>query len=338
MNLNSRLELLSQLKDWMKDLVTDEWKSIFEKAYHHNLWFTETEIKRSIGNIRDHFLDEKSLSQLPSLYNLEQKDTKSIGLIMAGNIPLVGFHDVLATFLTNNISIIKLSDKDNILLPFILEKMISMEPKVAKYFETVEKLKDYDAVIATGSDNTARYFQEYFQNVPHIIRANRSSVAVLDGSESSTDYENLSHDVFYYYGMGCRSVSKLYVPVGYSFNSLLDVFSENESVMMNNKYANNFDYNLAMYLLNRDDIYQGTNIILRKDNALASRIACLNFEFYETIDDVKIDIQNRRDKIQCIVGSQNKSDLETVAFGQSQFPHLLDFADDVDTFAFLTGL
>lgn len=256
---------------------------------------------------------------------------KTIGIVMAGNIPLAGFHDFLAAFISGHRQIIKPSSKDTHLIYTIVEKLKEWEPETANYIAFSEQLKNCDAYIATGSNNSARYFDYYFAKYPHIIRRNRTSAAILTGNESTAELEQLADDVYLYFGLGCRNVTKIYVPRNYDFIPLLEAFKKYNRLFDNHKYKNNYDYQLAIMIINK--IYYMTNgsILLREDPSLFSPISQLNYEFYDDVYQVKNSLQNNND-IQCVVGT------EFIPFGQAQKPALSDYADKANTLKFLTDL
>ena len=256
---------------------------------------------------------------------------------MAGNIPLVGFHDFLSVLISGHSVLVKQSSNDKNLLPFLAKYLEYIEPELkGKITFTEQKLDNFDAVIATGSNNTARYFEYYFKDKPSIIRKNRNSVAVITGNESEQDFENLSEDVFRYFGLGCRSVSKLFVPKGYDFDTFFKGMYNQQEIINNAKYANNYDYNKAVYLMSEFDILENGFLMIKEDESYASPIASVFYEYYENTDDLKIKLWEEREKIQCVVA---KGFIENeIAFGQTQHPQLWDYADGVNTLEFLSKI
>lgn len=253
---------------------------------------------------------------------------------MAGNIPLVGFHDLLAVLITGNKALIKLSGNDKILLPLVTDYLKHIEPQLENCIQfTEEKMVDFDAVIATGSNNTARYFEYYFGKKPNIIRKNRNSVAVLTGDETKAELNALGEDIFRYYGLGCRSVSKLFVPTDYNFDLFFQAIYEYRDIMNLAKYANNYDYNKAVYLMSEFKILDNGFLMLKKDSSYSSPIASLFYEHYADLTSLKKRLENDKEKIQCIVGSRVNSN--EVKFGETQKPALSDYADGIDTVEFL---
>ncbi|HJU45164.1 MAG TPA: acyl-CoA reductase, partial [Chitinophagaceae bacterium] len=279
------------------------------------------------------FLQEDSLSAFAARYNLpgEIETPKTVGLVMAGNIPLVGFHDFLCVFLSGHNVVIKPSSKDNILIKHLAAKLYQWEITVQNQVSFSELLKGCDAHIATGSNNSARYFDYYFKKYPHIIRRNRTSVAILTGEETPEQLEWLSDDVHLYFGMGCRNVTKLYVPEGYDFAPLLESFRKYSYFADHNKYKNNYDYQLAIHLLNKQYYMTNGSILLSENTSLFSPISQLNYSFYENAPSLGKELTANND-VQCIVGAGH------VVFGQTQSPSLTDYADGVDTMEFLSEL
>ena len=279
-------------------------------------------------------LTPPDLERWLSAYDLNNNKPKTVALIMAGNIPLVGFHDFLSTLITGNKVLVKLSSNDKILLPFIAEYLIEAEPLLKDQISFSEgKLEDFDAVIATGSDNTSRYFEHYFGKKPNIIRRNRNSVAILSGNETNEELAALGEDIFRYYGLGCRSVSKLFVPINYKFDTLFEALYPFNRIIDQHKYANNYDYNKAVYLMSLFKILENGFLMLKEDKNYASPIATVFYEFYESPEELKIRLTNEKDRIQCLVANGFMAD--EVPFGQTQKPSLTDYADNIDTVDFL---
>lgn len=331
MNLQNRIELLQRLRDY---LITndEEWQINKTNASFHNGWFTVDFIDLAVDNICTAFLDKDKMEQWASFYHLDDNiGVKNIGIVMAGNIPLVGFHDFLSVFISGHRQTIKLSTKDNILLKHLVTKMSEWEPQVNALVRFEELLKGCDAYIATGSNNAARYFEQYFSKYPHIIRKNRTSVAVLTGNESPDELALLADDVHQYFGLGCRNVTRVLVPVGYDFVPMLRSFDKYLYFKDHNKYKNNYDYQLSIALLN--NLFYMTNgaTLLMENDSNFSPISQLNYSFYDDINAVQAALGNN-DDIQCICGPQ------ATAFGQAQRPALTDYADGVDSMQFLLTL
>ena len=266
-------------------------------------------------------------------YQLPAENTapRTIGIIMAGNIPLVGFHDFLCVFISGHKAVIKPSSKDQVLIKHLVEKMAEWDHQVSNLVEFSEMLKGCDAYIATGSNNSSRYFDYYFAKYPHIIRRNRTSVAVLTGNETKQELEKLADDVYLYFGLGCRNVTKLYVPEGYDFVPLLEAFKKYNYLTDQHKYKNNYDYNLALHLLNKKYYMTNGSILLIEDTAIFSPISQLNYEFYSGNDDLSAKLPAAQD-LQCIAGKG------FTPFGEGQCPSISDYADGVDTLKFLVAL
>ncbi|AFD06029.1 acyl-CoA reductase [Solitalea canadensis] len=314
---------------------SDELNSLINSAEHYNTWFTPDYTKEAILAIA-RSLSEENLSKWLSAYTdkWSQSDAKTVGLILAGNIPLVGFHDILCVLISGHKALIKLSSQDNKLIPYILKELIKINPIYADKFEFIERLNVFDAVIATGSNNSSRYFDHYFGKYPHIIRKNRNSVAVLTGNETPEDFNQLGKDIFWYFGLGCRNVSKLYVPNGYSFIKFFEGIESYKPIIYHNKYANNFDYNLTLLMMNRIKYYENNFLMLSENAGYASPISSLHYEFYEDEAALKQRLKDDAEQIQCVV-SKGGSFGNSLPFGKAQQPELWDYADGVDTMEFL---
>lgn len=299
-------------------------------AKAHNGWFSEESIRESFFTIGES-LAEESLSAWLAKYPIVKKP-KSVGLILAGNIPLVGFHDILSTLFSGNKASIKLSRDDKVLIPLLLEIIVSLQPELAEQIEIVDKLNSAEAVIATGSDNTARYFEKYFGHLPRVIRKNRTSVAVINGSETPEELKELGKDIFTYYGLGCRNVSHLLLPKEYDLDNIFGAIVGYGEVINHNKYCNNYDYYKAIFLMNQEKIIENGFVLTRETEELFAPVAMLHYHFYETEEDAKAYLTEHQDKIQAIIGK------EYVPFGAAQAPALDDYADGVDTMKFLTSL
>lgn len=338
MKLSQRIQALIQLGKHLRG-QDDELQAIIQRTAYHNPWFTTENQERAIQAIAEQFLSETTLQEWLSRYNIPEETTpKTVGLVMAGNLPLVGFHDVLCVFVAGHKCKIKLSEKDPYLLPYLLKVLAQIDPATEAYFEWAERLKEIDAVIATGSNNSARYFEAYFGKYPHIIRKNRNGIAVLSGTESPEDLHELGHDIFRYFGMGCRNVSKLYLPRGYDFIPLLEALHEYRDIILHDKYKNNFDYNFALYILNKVK-YQGNGCILMIEEAsLSSRIAALHYEYYDSLEEIGKELERRAEEIQCIIAQPDLLNTKTFPFGKSQEPALWDYPDGVDSMGFLLDL
>lgn len=315
-------------------------KEKIEAAVHHNGWFTLENVLFAMEQWSE-ALTEENLEKWLSGYYFKEVSPKTVGVIMAGNIPLVGFHDFISVLVSGHKVLVKQSSNDKLLLPVLADYLIEIAPEFKEYIDILPDSKDgaskmtnFDAVIATGSNNTARYFEYYFKGKPSIIRKNRNSVAVLTGNETSEELAALGEDIFRYYGLGCRNVSKLYVPKNYDFNSFFEAIYPWNPIVNQAKYANNYDYNKAVYLMSLYKLLENGFLILKEDESFSSPIATLFYERYEDLEAVKKEIISRKEDIQCVVG---KDILENeVPFGKTQQPQLWDYADNVDTLSFLT--
>ena len=316
---------------------TEQFNDIFDKAEQQNSWFTRANVIFAFKSWSD-ALSENNVKQWLSQYQLPQTTSpKKILIIMAGNLPLVGFHDLLCVLVAGHKAIVKLSSDDGVLLPYLIKQMKAFAPEWAEAVAfTDDKVTEYDAVIATGSDNTARYFEYYFGKKPHIIRKNRHSVAVLTGEETPEELQDLGKDIFLYYGLGCRSVSKLFVPQGYDFDLLFQAIYPYKDIIEEQKYANNYDYNKAVYLMSLYRLLENGFLLLKEDEHYGSPIATLFYEYYTNKEALKKKLATDREKIQCVVG-HNFIDGE-IPFGQTQTPKLWDYADGVNTLTFLLNL
>lgn len=307
------------------------------KAEQHNGWFTKENILFALEQWAN-LLTKDQLESWISKYGIKPLDEpKTVGIVMAGNIPLVGFHDFLCVLLSGHRVMVKLSSNDKILLPFLANFLIKVNPELAHRIQFVEgKMENFDAVIATGSNNTGRYFEYYFGKKPNIIRKNRNSVAILTGEESKEELEALGEDIFRYYGLGCRNVSKLYVPKGYDFEPFFNAMYAYKDIIHQHKYANNYDYNKAVYLMSEFQLLDNGFLVLKEEESLASPISVLFYSHYETNEELTQVLENRKEDIQCLVTATGIG--SEVKFGETQKPRLDDYADGVDTMAFLLQL
>jgi hypothetical protein len=338
MQLEERIQALIELGHRLNK--ADEYReAVIHRTHFNNQWFTKENQRQAINAIAEEFLAEKKLRNWLRNYSIpRQTNAQSVALILAGNIPLVGFHDVLCVFVSGHQAQIKLSDKDRFLLPYILRELKQIDPRTETYFSIVERLQDFTTVIATGSNNSSRYFESYFSTYAHIIRRNRNAVAVLSGSETREQLSAFGEDIFQYYGLGCRNVSKIYVPKDYDFTPLLEALHEHKEIVLNDKYKNNFDYNYAILVLNKVKYMANGCIILKEHSAIASHIAGLHYEYYEDHNLVEKEISNRLEEIQLVVAQPGLLSIPTFSFGAAQRPGLGDYADGVDTLAFLLAL
>jgi hypothetical protein len=342
--LTQRIEAFSDLAKELENYFLYKEKAplykkielILEEAERKNAWFDRENCLMTLHHWAG-LLKKENLSQWLSSYSIENIPQKRIALILAGNIPLVGFHDLLCTLLIGHTAIVKLSSNDKVLLPFLISELKNLTPIFEdKIIFTEEKLTDFDAVIATGSNNTARYFEYYFGKKPHIIRKNRNSVAILTGEETKEELELLGKDIFTYFGLGCRNVSKIFIPENYDFTNFFQAIYSFHSVMNHQKYINNYDYNKAVYLMNLEQLLENGFLLLKEDKHYASPIATLFYEKYTNISSLQERLTEDKELIQCIVS--NGSFPNSITFGQAQIPSLRDYADGIDTIAFLNNI
>jgi hypothetical protein len=330
MKLQNRVEILMQLKQYLEK-NDEEWQAIKHKASITNGWFIPAFIELSINNIVTQFLDKATLTKWIQHYHLNDSIVpKNVGIVMAGNIPLVGFHDFLCVFISGHYQTIKLSTKDDVLLQHLVQKMCSWQVAMQEYVSFAPLLKGCDAYIATGSNNTAKYFDYYFSKYPSIIRRNRTSVAILSGKESTDALEKLADDIHLFFGLGCRNVTKIFVPAGYDFVPLLQSFHQYVFFKDHDKYKNNYDYNLTIQIMNNRFYMTNEATLLVENESNFSPISQLNYSFYTDQNMVLSALENN-EEIQCVVGKD-------IAFGMAQCPQLTDYADGVDTLQFLLAL
>lgn len=330
MKLQNRIARLLGLKEY---LIADneEWCAIKQSAFQHNAWFTPEFINLAVKNITDQFLEPEKLAEWVEHYKLDDNiQPKNVGIVMAGNIPLVGFHDFLCVFISGHRQTIKLSSKDDVLLKHLVKKMADADPEVNDYVSFATMLKGCDAYIATGSNNSGRYFDYYFSKYPSIIRKNRTSVAILNGNESTEELEKLSDDIHSFFGLGCRNVTKIFAPTGYDFVPLLQSFHRYKYFADHAKYRNNYDYNLSMQIMNNHFYMTNETTLLVESEATFSPISQLNYGFYEDREALEKSLKTGKD-IQCIAGLD-------LPLGTAQQPGLMDYADGIDTMQFLLTL
>lgn len=351
-SIQNRIEAFSKLGDFLSQFSTkgiekkeyipfnelffDGFKHQIKLAQENNSWFTKDNILNSLESWSKS-LNYNNLNNFTNRVNLNKINSKTVAIVMAGNIPLVGFHDFLSVLISGHSVLVKQSSSDKHLLPFLAKYLEYTEESFKeKITFTEDKLSNFDAVIATGSNNTARYFEYYFKEKPNIIRKNRNSVAVITGKETIEDFEKLSDDIFQYFGLGCRSVSKLYVPKDYDFELFFNGMYNKKEIINNAKYANNYDYNKAVYLMSEFDLLENGFLMIKEDESYSSPIATIFYEYFDNEIDLKIKLHEDREKIQCVVA---KGFLENeIAFGQTQHPKLTDYADGVNTLEFLSKL
>ncbi len=314
------------------ELFFEKFEQLIQLSQSHNGWYTPEQVYFSIQSWAK-ALTQENLDQWTSSYDFTTTESKTIALILAGNIPLVGFHDFISVLVSGHNVLVKTSSDDQHLLPFLAKYLITVEPQLANKITFVEgKLEGFDAVIATGSNNTARYFEYYFKNKPSIIRKNRNSVAVLNGQETKEQLIALGEDIFRYFGLGCRNVSKLFVPKGYSFDAFFEAIFEYQEVIHYEKYANNYDYNKAVFLMSNYKLLDNGFLTLKEDSSHASPISSVFYEYYDSLTEIEKRLESEAETIQCIVS--NNLVQNSIPFGQTQRPQLWDYADHVDTMSF----
>jgi hypothetical protein len=316
------------------DIYFDDFVALIALSQSHNGWFTKDNVHFSVQSWATALTDE-NLTKWLITYDFTNIKSKNIGIILAGNIPLVGFHDFLSVLICGHTVLVKTSSNDQHLIQFLAKYLISIDERLASKIIFVEgKLESFDAVIATGSNNTSRYFEFYFKNKPNIIRKNRNSVAVLTGNETTEELFLLGEDIFRYFGLGCRNVSKLFVPKEYDFKLFFEALFPYGEIIHYEKYANNYDYNKAVFLMSMFKLLDNEFLTLKEDTGYSSPISSVFYEYYENIDILKQKLSNEKEKIQCIVSKDKLID-NSIPFGQTQKPTLWDYADNIDTIAFL---
>lgn len=328
-SLDQKIEALCALGAYLQE-NDSVFQSVREHAVRANSWFTDEHIGIAVHNIVSGFLQREALQRWLASYSLAPHPA-TVGITMAGNIPMVGFHDFLCVYLSGHKARIRYSSKDAVLIPHMLDFLSTFDPDIRKQIVSAEQLKGCDAYIATGSNNTARYFEQYFAKYPHVIRRNRTSVAILDGSETEEELRELGKDVFWFFGLGCRNVTQVCVPEGYDFGKLFRAFEPFSAVMHHHKYRNNYDYHLAVYLLNKVPYLSNDFLLLVANELPFSAVSVLHYHYY-TDKQALISRLSQSEDIQCIVGKGQ------VPFGQAQHPQLNDYADGIDLMQFLSNL
>ncbi|WP_299179628.1 acyl-CoA reductase [uncultured Chryseobacterium sp.] len=340
MSIENRVLGLSKLSEYIKAFLIKnsenyneddlEFELLLKKSEIENPWFTIENQKFALKQWAD-LLTEEGVKDWLKGYSVSET-SKRVGLILAGNIPLVGFHDVISVVLGNHTPVIKLSSKDRHLIPFLLKKWKEFSNEIE--YELVEKLENFDAVIATGSNNTARYLEYYFRDKLSIIRKNRTSVAVLKGDETDEELQLLAKDIFQYFGLGCRNVTRIFIPQDFVIDRLFENFLGFQDIINHNKYANNYDYNRAVYLLNQEKFWDNNFVMLKEDDKLFSPLSVINFSRYSSLDEVEGFLTENQENIQCVVAKE-ELELDSIHFGEAQCPALNTYADNVDTMRFL---
>ncbi|MBD8487408.1 acyl-CoA reductase [Echinicola sp. CAU 1574] len=337
MTLQERINAFAALGKKLSSLPDYEIDELAFRAENNNNWFTPDQVKLALQGLVQ-LLDEEALNSWMAKYQVkDQPEARTVGVMMAGNVPAVGFHDLMAVLLTGHIAHVKLSSTDQVLLKWLVQELVELAPYFGDRVFFEDMLKGKDAYIATGSDNSARYFEYYFGKFPSIIRKNRTSIAVLDGSESALDYRELAKDIFQYFGLGCRNVSKLYLKSESQIKAFLKAIEGYHFVLSHHKYLNNYDYNKSIYLINCDVHLDNGFLLCKPSEELVSPVAVLYYEVYDEIEQLMEEIKEKEDKIQCIVsrGAWYPGSFE---FGEAQRPSVEDYADHVDTVAFLQDL
>ena len=336
-NITSAINAFTALGNYLLN-PDEQLSTIIESEHQYNAWFNTASVEKAVTAIGK-TLNADDLTAWLNKYNLNNTAGKKVGLILAGNIPLVGFHDVLCVLISGNYALIKASAQDARLIKHILQKLVEIEPAYANQYSFVDRLENFDAVIATGSNNTSRYFEYYFSKVSHIIRKNRNSLAVLTGKETAQQLFELGHDIFDYYGLGCRNVSKLLVPKGYNFNFFFESIESYHPIIDHHKYNNNYDYNKSIYLVNSDKHLDNGFLLVKEDSNWVSPLAVLYYEYYDDLASAENMINEVGDKLQCVVSAiPLQIQTQIVSFGMSQQPALWDYADGIDTMDFLSNL
>lgn len=336
MTLENRIEAFVELGRQLKSLTPEDQQVWARMAQSKNPWFDEENVSCALHGITQ-MLNEQYLREWLYPYHLKQVTPKKVGVVMAGNIPMVGFHDFLSVLMSGHYLLAKLSSDDQPLMRRLADMLVGIEPAFANQFEFVEILKEADAIIATGSDNTARYFEYYFAKRPHIIRKNRTSIGILTGHEETDDLKALGEDIFRYYGLGCRNVSKVFVPEGYTFDKFFEANESRSKILEHHKYQNNYDYNKSILLVNRVPHFDNGFMLVQESENLVSPISVLFYETFSSLADLRGKLEALKDKTQVVVSAHGWLE-GSIPFGEAQCPMVWDYADGVDTMAFLQKL
>lgn len=332
-----RIKAFSELGHLIRNLDSEAKENLFRRANNQNSWFTEVSMESALSGLSV-LLEKENLEKWLSKYLIQESTApKKVGILMAGNIPGVGFHDLMCVLISGNIAVVKLSSSDSFFSKWLIDRILEVEPQFEKFIFIEEMLKGMDAYIATGSDNSARYFNYYFGKYPSIIRANRTSIAILTGEESEAELDNLGLDIFLYFGLGCRNVSKIFVKNVDQLQHFLDVMEKFNWVALNHKYLNNYEYNKSIYLVNREPHLDNGFLLMKESQDLVSPIGVLYYEVYENQEDLIQKLDSLQSKIQCMVGDPEKI-AGVIGFGEAQYPKPWDYADKVDTMKFLLTL
>ena len=327
--IENRIKCIGQLATLLENNEGARWEDAILQSCNKNPWFTPRNIRFAMSAHAQEFKEDKLRHWLAN-YSFEFESKKRVAIIMAGNIPLVGLHDLVSVYLSGHIAIVKLSRKDRILMSVVVNLLKEIEPAYGDNIKLVDTIDTpFDAVIATGSNNSFKQFQHYFKQYPKILRNSRTSLAILDGNESLEQRKALAYDIFMHFGLGCRNVTKVYIPKGYNLDKLFEAFCEFKEVIHHNKYANNYDYHKAIFSLGGHSFLDNGFLLLKEDKSLHSPVSVLHYEYYENRTDLIALLEEKKSQIQCFVSSTN------TPFGQTQFPKLTDYADGLDTLAFL---
>lgn len=338
MNTDYFIKVLIEWNGLIQSIEPEIKNDLYARAKSKNGWFTSDSIDLAFKGL-DNYLDPENLNKWINSFNSpdRNKQPKKVGIVMAGNIPVVGFHDLLCVIATGHKALVKLSSQDSALIPYILDLLYRVEPSFKEHISVVEKLEKPDAVIATGSNNSARYFNYYFKSIPHIIRKNRTSIAILNGRESADAFNRLGSDILSYFGLGCRSISKLYVPAEYNFTHFFESIQSHEHIFNTQKYVNNYDYNKSIYLVNREKFLDNGFLMLKPSDQLVSPVSVVFFENYISENDLETKVKMNKGNIQCIV-SEKAWYKDSIDMGKTQEPDLWDYSDNVNTVDFLNRL
>ncbi|WKN45277.1 acyl-CoA reductase [Tunicatimonas pelagia] len=339
LNLDDRIRVFAAVGTVLKNLDKNEQNELVQRARSDNAWFTEENVLLAKEGLQ-RYLSEEKLRQWVTDLPTQPSSVKKIGLVMAGNIPWVGFHDLLTVLISGQHAMIKLSSQDSFLMRYIINIITELEPQLASLITVVDKLNTADAIIATGGDNTSRYFEYYFAKYPHIIRKNRTGVAVLSGHETEKELNALGEDIFRYFGLGCRNVSKIFVPEEYNFESLFRTLEAYQTVAHHHKYNNNYDYNKSIYLVNREPFLDTGFALFRQSDQLVSPISVVYYEPYQNQNELTQKLLANEEKTQCVVAQESiyPNQKNYVPFGQAQQPKLWDYADGVNTLKFVQSV
>jgi len=336
MDLHSRIDAFIRLGRHLVTLSPIELEQLADKAIGNNPWFTKQSVAQALTGI-EKYLSEDKLNQWIQPYRFDQNKPLTIGVVMAGNIPLVGFHDFLSILLTGNVLQAKFSSSDKVLMDWITDTLLSLEPRFEHAIQRVNQIEGVHAVIATGSDNSSRYFEYNFSGLPVLIRKNRSSCAILKGNESKSDYVNLGKDIFQYYGLGCRNASKIHIPKKFQMGKLINGLSAYEEVLTNTEYADNYHYNAAIYQLNEVPVNDTGFVLFKKAEQVVSPIGVVYVQEYSNASELEHQLESSKHQIQCIV-SKDAWYPGSMQFGEAQAPELWDYADGRDTLEFILSL